>query len=101
MVCYFFGQMISDQTKQEISCEINKLEPPIHIHVNYVAVKENKCVIVIHAKHHGAHVPYVYDGRPFQRIQSSTIRMPQHMYDQLIARACLHFSLIQMSMQAI
>ena len=28
--------------------------------------------------------PYVYDGRPFYRNQSSTIRMPQNRYLQML-----------------
>ena len=30
------------------------------------------------------HAPYVYDGRAFQRHQSTTSKMPQHRYEQLL-----------------
>lgn len=32
----------------------------------------------------GDHKPYVFDGRPFHRVQSTSPIMPQHRYEQLI-----------------
>lgn len=79
------GQEISDATKREIAKEIADIEPSAQsqITVNYVKLENNKQVIVIKVDA-GNHIPYVYDGRPFHRIQSTSPRMPQHRYEQLI-----------------
>lgn len=79
------GQDISDKTKQAIAHELGKLEPPVQIDVHYVPVKGNKQVIVFQTKS-GPHQPYVYDGRPYYREQSVTQQMPQHRYEQLLAK---------------
>jgi ATP-dependent DNA helicase RecG len=83
------GQEISDHTKQAIAHEINKLEPPAQLEINYISIEKNKYVICIQTKS-GTHAPYSYDGRPFQRDQSITKRMPQQRYDQLVAERFQH-----------
>ncbi len=77
------GQNVSDTTRQEIAKELNKIEPPANIDIHHIAIDKNKSVIAIqvNANHHA---PYVYDGRAFQRHQSTTSKMPQHRYEQLL-----------------
>lgn len=79
------GQDISDHTKQEIANNITKIEPPAQplLEIKYLSLDNRKQVIVITVKP-GKHIPYVYDGRPFYRNQSTTCRMQQHRYEQLI-----------------
>jgi ATP-dependent DNA helicase RecG len=79
------GQDISDKIHRDIACEISKLEPSAQaqIEVEYIAIEKNKFVIAITIKK-GNHAPYTYDGRAFLRNQSTTTRMPQHRYEQLI-----------------
>jgi ATP-dependent DNA helicase RecG len=80
------GQDVSDHTKREIAHEISKLEPSaqLSIKISYVSV-DKKQVIVIKALP-GKHVPYTYDGRAFYRNQSTTSRMQQHLYEQLLTK---------------
>ncbi|MFI4956126.1 MAG: ATP-binding protein [Gammaproteobacteria bacterium] len=86
------GQTITDKTKQEIAFEIGKIEPADHIAVEYVPVDADKIVIILRVNK-GAHAPYVYDGRPYQREQSTTHRMTRHKYDQLVSlRYQINFS---------
>jgi len=77
------GQEISDRTRIEIANEIKKIEPTASIDVHYIPVKENKFVIAIHVDA-GKHVPYVYDGRAYQRDESQTNKISQHRYEQLL-----------------
>lgn len=77
------GQQVSDTTTQEIANEIKKIEPHPQIEIHYIAVGDNKQVIVIDVPA-GKHAPYAFDGRPFERNQSTTERMTQHRYEQLI-----------------
>lgn len=77
---------------REIANELNKIEPPAHLEIYYISANKNKSVIVIQveANHHA---PYIYDGRAFLRNQSTTSRMPQHLYEQLlVARGHLDYS---------
>ncbi len=80
-----FGQQVSDKTQQEIATELLKLEPPAQSQVNveYIPDKQGKEIIAISVIA-GNHIPYTYDGRPFQRVQTTTSKMPQHRYEQLI-----------------
>lgn len=79
------GQEVSDSTRKEIAKKISDIEPPAQskIFVYYVLVANNKHVIVIDVKT-GDHIPYVFEGRPYHRLQSTSPTMPQHRYEQLI-----------------
>ncbi len=77
------GQHVTDNTRQEIANEISKIEPTASVEVDYVSIDGNKFVIVIKAVT-GQHAPYVYDGRPFHRTESTTSKMSQHRYEQLL-----------------
>ena len=77
------GQAISDGTKKEIAGEISKLEPHTKIDIDYVAVKPDLSVIVFMVGS-GDKTPYVYDGRPFLRSQSTTRKMSQDAYELLL-----------------
>ncbi|MCE3237374.1 MAG: putative transcriptional regulator [Gammaproteobacteria bacterium] len=79
------GQDVTDHTRQEIAREIKKIEPSAPIDVHYIPIKEGKFIIVLEVML-GRHAPYVYDGRPYERVQSSTGSMSQHLYEQLLVR---------------
>src|SRR3989337_3453417 len=81
------GQEVSDKTLQEIAHMVSELEPPAQaqITISYVTVAEKNQVIVIKVKA-GEHMPYIFDGRPFHRVQSTSPRMSQHRYEQLIVK---------------
>src|SRR3990167_1788095 len=86
------GQDVTDNTKKEIARELHKIEPSAQIEVQYIPIEKNKRVIAITATLND-HVPYVYDGRPFQRNQSTTSKMSQHRYEQfLVKRGQLNYS---------
>lgn len=80
------GQDITDNTRQEIAKEIAKIEPfPASINIQYLSLKDqnNRQLIVISTTR-GELIPYTYDGRGYYRNQSSTMRMPQSRYSQLL-----------------
>ncbi|MBS0352157.1 MAG: putative DNA binding domain-containing protein [Proteobacteria bacterium] len=86
------GQEVTNNTRQEIANELHKIEPPVHPDIYYVAVGNNRSVIAIKVTAND-HAPYVYDSRAFHRQQSTTSRMPQHRYEQLlVARGQLNHS---------
>jgi ATP-dependent DNA helicase RecG len=77
------GDTITDNTQQEIAKELVKIEPSAQIKVEYVPVSNNKHVVVLSASK-GNYLPYIYEGRPYYRTESSTSIMPQHLYEQLL-----------------
>ncbi len=86
------GQMVTDNTRLEIANELRHFEPSPGITVQYVEIEANKSIIVITA-FPSAHQPYVYDGRPYIRVQSSTSVMGQDAYEQrLVQRGKHHYS---------
>ncbi|MBS0350114.1 MAG: putative DNA binding domain-containing protein [Proteobacteria bacterium] len=77
------GQDVTDNTRQELARELHKIEPPASIDIHHLSIQKGKSVIAIQVKAND-HAPYVYDGRAFQRHQSTTSKMPQHRYEQLL-----------------
>jgi len=80
------GQDVTDKTQQEIANEIAKIEPfPSSLDIQYVSFDEqNDRKIIVISTEKGDSAPYTYDARAFYRNQSSTMRMPQSRYSQLL-----------------
>lgn len=81
------GQMVSDSTRQEIAREIRKLEPFVNMPVEYVDVpgRDGQQVVILYADRHlYSDAPYVYDGRPYYKLESTTMLMPQQMYEDML-----------------
>ena len=81
------GQIVSDKTRQEIAVEMRKIEPFVNIPVEYIDVPDGKGkqLIVMQAdKHLYSEAPYVFDGKPYYKSESTTMPMPQTMYEQML-----------------
>ena len=78
------GQLVSDKTKRELFEVFAKFEPAADISVEWVDVNETHKAIVCKVER-GNMRPYVYDGRPYKRVQSSKTAMPQEEYDRMLA----------------
>ena len=81
------GQQVTDNTRREIARELTKIEPAVSLDVNYIELDEKAdfYVIVIDIPTEpDRNRPYVYDGRPYYRIESTTSLMPQSMYQELL-----------------
>ncbi len=78
------GQDVTDNTKLEIANLLSKLEPPTSLNIDYIPIEKNKYVIKIFAVSNRSLIPYVFDGKPFWRVESSTKLMPQQRYHQLL-----------------
>lgn len=79
------GQHVSDETRQDIAKEVAKIEPPIEISITYIPVGDGKHVIALRTESR-QYPPYAFDARPFTRNQSTTSKMPQHQYEQLLVK---------------
>ena len=83
------GQRVTDNTRRELAHELTKIEPAISVEVEYVSLndKGDNSVIALHidpSVYNDA--PYVYDGRPYYRVESTTKVMPQSMYQELLRK---------------
>jgi ATP-dependent DNA helicase RecG len=77
------GEKVTDNTKRDIANQLNRIEPHADIDTIFVPVGKNKDVIVFVAKP-GINGPYVCNGRPYVRVQSTTKIMPQEEYKRIL-----------------
>ena len=77
------GQLMADTTKRDLFDAFQKFEPAADIEVSYVPVDETHTAIVCHVDA-GNRKPYIYDGKPHKRVQSSTTKMSQEEYERML-----------------
>ena len=79
------GQAVTDKTRREIAAMLDRFEPPPLVGVEYVDLPDgNKKLIVLEARLQGEARPFTFDGRPYQRVETTTSRMPQERYEALL-----------------
>ena len=77
------GQLMADTTKRDLFEVFQKFEPTADIEVSYVPVDDTHTSIVCHVDG-GNRKPYIYDGKPYKRVQSSTTVMSQEEYERML-----------------
>lgn len=77
------GQLMADTTKRDLFEVFQKFEPAADIEVSYVPVDDTHTAIVCHVDG-GNRKPYIYDGKPYKRVQSSTAVMSQEEYERML-----------------
>ncbi|MBU0718145.1 MAG: putative DNA binding domain-containing protein [Planctomycetes bacterium] len=78
------GQQVSDKTLTDVAATLGKFEPPPPIQIQRVIVKTDKEVIVLRATPAQESLPFTFDGRPYERVGTTTSIMPQERYQQLL-----------------
>lgn len=78
------GQHVSDNTLQEIAAVLAKFEPPAAIEIERISVKDQKEIMILTALPRKTDAPYTWEGRAYQRVGSTTSRMPQQVYQRLL-----------------
>jgi ATP-dependent DNA helicase RecG len=78
------GQKITDSTLREIAEVLKKFEPPAAIELTRIEIEDDREVIVLTAAPRQCDMPYTFNGRAYQRIGSTTSRMPQQTYQRLL-----------------
>ena len=81
------GQNVADKTRQDIAKEMRKFAPAIDLSAQYVPVPDKEGLFVI-AIYFPVSVydrtPYTYDGRPYWKVENTTMQMPREMFDERI-----------------
>lgn len=81
------GQEVTDSTRRDIATAIRKFEPAYTPHIQYDSLpSSSRQVIVIHFIDQLGRKPYLFDGKPYRRIESCTSVMPQPLYHDLLQR---------------
>lgn len=79
------GQTVSDKTLRELADFLRCFEPMATILQTNVSIGDDKDVLVLEACPDPTQRPYVFEGRPYQRIGPATSVMPQENYHRLLA----------------
>lgn len=79
------GQQVSDQTQQQIAQALARFEPPAPIALRVVPLPgTDRAVVVLEAAPSPFQVPFVFEGRAYKRVGTSTLAMPQEHYQRLL-----------------
>ena len=80
------GQQIADRTLQDVGNTLHRFEPAVHVECTQVNVADDLSVLMLSVPA-GEDGPYSFDGRAYQRIGTTTQRMPASEYQRrLLAR---------------
>lgn len=79
------GQTISDKTYQELAQILRRFDPPISVVTERVPVgATGPEILVLRVAPAADSLPCTYDGRPYQRVGTTTSVMPQETYQRLL-----------------
>ena len=77
------GQQVGGRTLEEVSAEIQRIEPPVFPAVERVHVTADRDVIVVGVSP-GSTRPYVYHGTAYRRVGSTTLAMSAEAYNRML-----------------
>lgn len=79
------GQTIADKTFQELAQILRRFDPPIPIKTERITAGSSGLeILVLRATPMADSLPCTYDGRPYQRVGTTTSVMPQETYQRLL-----------------
>ncbi|MBI5722510.1 MAG: putative DNA binding domain-containing protein [Planctomycetes bacterium] len=78
------GQAVSDQTLRDIAQAADRFEPPAHVSIHRVKIKAGRDVIVVAVECGRDMCPFTHEGHAYERVSSTTRRMPQAKYERLL-----------------
>ena len=87
------GQDVADSTKRNIAEHIAELEPSYDVEVSYISLPtSDKQIIALNVESAMDKRPFTYKGRPYMRLESTTVTMPQMRYDELLSNRDIYRS---------
>ena len=78
------GQQVSDRTLRDVVQAMEKFEPPVNAPLQRLPVDGGHEVLILRIEGTSDSVPFTYDGRPYERVGSTTRKMPQAKYENLL-----------------
>jgi ATP-dependent DNA helicase RecG len=78
------GQDVTDHTLRDLAQAVDRFEPPAHVFINRIKVgAKRECIVV--AVESGLEMrPFTYEGHAYERVSSTTRRLPQVKYERLL-----------------
>ena len=77
------GQQVSEQTINEVSAEIQRIEPPVFPTIERIPVGLNYEVVMV-VVNPGYSKPYTYRGTAYRRVGNTTLKMPRDAQEQML-----------------
>ena len=77
------GQQVSERTIEELSTELQQIDPPAFPRVERVPVDSGREVIVV-STDQGASRPYSYRGSAYRRVGNTTLEMSAEEYNRML-----------------
>lgn len=79
------GQMLADKTFQELAQVLRRFDPPLPVATERIPVGTGGLeVLVLKTNPAADSLPCTYDGRPYQRVGTTTSVMPQETYQRIL-----------------
>ncbi|MEW6367748.1 MAG: ATP-binding protein [Acidobacteriota bacterium] len=78
------GQEVTDQTIREIAQATDRFEPPAHVSIKRVKARAGREVVAVSVEDSLDARPFTCEGRAYERVGSTTRRMPQAKYERLL-----------------
>ena len=79
-----FGQQVADITLRDIAATLGRFEPSARVEMDRVDVDDGRTVIVLEAPSARERAPFVFEGKPYRRVGSTTTVMAQEEYARLL-----------------
>ena len=77
------GQQVSERTIEEVSAEIQRIDPPAFPQIERVRVSEDREVVIVHVSQ-GSARPYQYRGNSYRRVGNATQAMSADEYNHML-----------------
>ena len=78
------GQEVSDKTLRDIAQAADRFEPPSHLSINRIKIREGRDIIEVTVEEGLDLRPFLYEGHAYERVGSTTRRMPQVKYERML-----------------
>ena len=78
------GQQVSDQTLRDIAQALDRFEPPVELPIERLPLANGREILVLRVAGTSDSVPFTFDGRPYERVASTTRKMSQEKYEKLL-----------------
>jgi ATP-dependent DNA helicase RecG len=77
------GQQVSDRTIEEVSQEIQQIEPPVFPSIEPVDIGDGRTVVVVTIAQ-GQARPYTYRGQAYRRVGNTTLLLSRDEYNRML-----------------
>ena len=81
--CFVVGQQVGEHTIEDLSVELQRIDPPVFPTINRVRVRGDREIIVVSTSQ-GTSKPYTYRGSGYRRVGNTTVAMSADEYKRML-----------------